>query len=487
MAREVSIGPSMATPIPQNTARFTPAEVARATGGVLVRDGRPLAGVSTDTRTLAPGALYVALRGETFDGHRFLPQATAAGAGGVLISTAGDLPPNGAVIRVPDTRVALGDLARFHRDRWASTDGRKVLAVGGSAGKTTTTRAVAALLDVLRPGEVQTTPGNLNNDVGLPMTLLLLDEHHHLAAVEVGTSHRGEIARLARIARPDAALVTLIAPEHTEGIGTLEDVADEEGDLFAALGADGFAIGNGDDPRVAAQIARAPGERRILYGFGESCDVRALAREVRGLDGSVLRVAREGAGAVAYEVPLAGEAGAYAALAALAAVRGLLGVDAPPEALREALLRVASVKDGRFAPETLADGTVLLDDTYNSNTGSALSSLKTARELADALGRRLVLVLGEMRELGELAPAEHDVVAAAAVEARPAALVAVNGEAQRFARAAEAAGIPAAFFATGEAAAPRVVEAVRPGDVVLVKASRGVRLETVAAALRVAR
>ncbi|HMM34239.1 MAG TPA: UDP-N-acetylmuramoyl-tripeptide--D-alanyl-D-alanine ligase [Thermoanaerobaculia bacterium] len=472
----------MATPIPQNTARFTPAEVARATGGVLVRDGRPLAGVSTDTRTLAPGALYVALRGETFDGHRFLPQATAAGAGGVLISTAGDLPPNGAVVRVPDTRAALGDLARFHRDRWASTDGRKVLAVGGSAGKTTTTRAVAALLDVLRPGEVQSTPGNLNNDVGLPMTLLLLDEHHHLAAVEIGTSHRGEIALLARVAKPDAALVTLIAPEHTEGIGTIEEVAEEEGDLFAALRADGCAIGNGDDPRVAAQIARAPGERRILYGFGEGCDLRAVARESRGLGGSLLHVARAGAEAVAYEVPLAGEA-----VAALATVRGLLGVDAPPEALREALLRVASVRDGRFAPETLADGTVLLDDTYNSNTGSALSSLKTARELADALGRRLVLVLGEMRELGDLAPAEHDVVAGAAVAARPPALVAVNGEAARFARAAEAAGVPAAFFETGEEAAPRVVETVRPGDVVLVKASRGVRLETVAAALRAAR
>lgn len=477
----------MATPIPQNTARFTPAEVARATGGVLVRDGRPFTGVSTDTRTLAPGALYVALRGESFDGHRFLPQAAAAGAAGVLISTAGDLPPNGAVVRVADTRAALGDLARFHRDRWASTDGRKVVAVGGSAGKTTTTRAVAALLDVLRPGEVQSTPGNLNNDVGLPMTLLLLDEPHHLAVVEIGTSHRGEIARLARVARPDAALVTLVAPEHTEGIGTLDDVAEEEGDLFAALGADGCAIGNGDDSRVAVQIARASGERRILYGYGEACGLRALSRESRGLAGSLLRVARDGGGAVDYEVPLAGEAGAYAALAALAAVRGVLGVDAPPEALREALLRVASVRDGRFAPETLADGTVLLDDSYNSNTGSALSSLRTARELADALGRRLVLVLGEMRELGPLAPGEHDVVARAAVAAGPAALVAVDGEAERFARAAEAAGIPASFFGTGEEAAPHVVGTVRPGDVVLVKASRGVRLETVAAALRAAR
>ena len=474
----------MATPIPQNTARFTPAEVARATGGVLVRDGRPLAGVSTDTRTLAPGALYVALRGESFDGHRFLPQAAAAGAAGVLISAAGDLPPNGAVIQVGDTRSALGALARFHRDRWASTDGRKVLAVGGSAGKTTTTRAIAALLDLLRPGEVVTTPGNLNNDVGLPMTLFLLDEHHHLAVAEIGTSHRGEMARLARVARPDAALLTLIAPEHTEGIGSLDDVADEEGDLLAALAPEGAAIGNGDDPRVVAQTGRSPARRRVLYGFGEGCDLRALSREPRGLSGSLVRAAWAGEEPVEIEVPLPGEAGTCAALAALAAARTLLGVAAPPELVRDALLRVASVRDGRFAAETLADGTVLLDDTYNSNTGSARSSLRTARELADSLSRRLVLVLGEMRELGALAPAEHEEVARAAVAAAPTALVAVNGEAERFARAADGAGIPSAFFATGEEAVPHVLSTVRPGDVVLVKASRGVRLETVTAALR---
>lgn len=477
----------MSTPIPPNAAPFTPAEVARATGGTLVRDGRPFVGVSTDTRTITPGALYVALRGESFDGHRFLPQATAAGAGGVLISTAGDLPSAGAVVRVADTRAALGALGRFHRDRWAAIGHRRVVTVGGSAGKTTTTRAIAALLDVLRPGEVHSTPGNLNSDIGLPMTLLLLDEHHHLAAVEIGTSHRGEISQLAAIARPDVGVLTLIAPEHTEGIGTLEDVADEEGDLFAALPSEGCAIGNGDDPRVVAQIERSPSTRRILYGFGESCSLRALSREPRDLSGSLVRVAFDGGQPQEYVVPLPGEAGTLAALAALAVARALLDVVAPAAALREALLRVASVRDGRFAVETLADGTVLLDDTYNSNTGSARSSLRTAREMADSLGRRLVVVLGEMRELGALAAREHDEVGRAAVAAAPAVLVAVNGEAARFAAAAAAAGIPASFHPSGEEAVATVLEAVRPGDVVLVKASRGVRLEAVASALRSAR
>ncbi len=477
----------MATPIPPNTAPFSPAEVARATGGTLVRDGKPFVGVSTDTRTITSGALYVALRGESFDGHRFLTRAAAAGAGGVLISTAGDLPPSGAVIRVADTRAALGALGRLHRDRWGSIGNRRVLAVGGSAGKTTTTRAIAALLEVLRPGEVHTTPGNLNNDVGLPMTLFLLDEQHHFAVVEIGTSHRGEISQLAAIARPDVGVLTLIAPEHTEGIGTLEDVADEEGDLFAALPPDGCAIGNGDDPRVVAQAGRSPAGRRILYGFGEGCSLRALSRAPRGLGGSLVRVAFESGEPMEYEVALPGEAGTLAALAALAAARALLEVVAPPAALREALLAVARVRDGRFAVETLADGTVLLDDTYNSNTGSAKSSLKTARELADALGRRLVLVLGEMREMGPLAVQEHEEVARAAVAADPALLVAVNGEAERFAAAAAGAGIAASFFPSGEEAVSHVLGAVRPGDVVLVKASRGVRLETVASALRAAR
>jgi UDP-N-acetylmuramoyl-tripeptide--D-alanyl-D-alanine ligase len=477
----------MATPIPPNAAPFTPAEVARATGGTLVRDGRPFVGVSTDTRTIRPGALYVALRGESFDGHRFLPQAAAAGAGGVLISTAGDLPSSGAVVMVADTRAALGALGRFHRDRWAAIGHRRLVTVGGSAGKTTTTRAVAALLDVLRPGEVHATPGNLNSDIGLPMTLLLLDEHHHLAAVEIGTSHRGEISKLAAIARPDVGVLTLIAPEHTEGIGTLEDVADEEGDLFAALPPQGCAIGNGDDQRVVAQIERSPSTRRILYGLGESCSIRALSREPRDLSGSLVRVAFDGGEPQEYEVPLPGEAGTLAALATLAVARALLDVVASPAALREALLRVASLRDGRFAVETLADGTVLLDDTYNSNTGSARSSLRTAREMADSLGRRLVVVLGEMRELGALAPQEHDEVGRAAVAAAPAVLVAVNGEAERFAAAAAAAGIPASFHPSGEEAVAFVLEAVRPGDVVLVKASRGVRLEAVASALRSAR
>ena len=477
----------MATPIPPNTAPFTPAEVARVAGGMLVRDGRPFVGVSTDTRTITSGSLYVALRGESFDGHRFLPQAAASGAGGVLISAAGDLPPSGAVVRVADTRAALGALGRHHRDRWAAIGNRRVVAVGGSAGKTTTTRAIAALLDVLRPGEVHATPGNLNNDIGLPMTLLLLDEHHHLAVVEIGTSHRGEISKLAAIARPDVGVLTLIAPEHTEGIGSLEDVAEEEGDLFAALPLEGCAVGNGDDPRVVAQIERSPAARRILYGFGETCTLRALSREPLGLAGSRVRVAFDGGEAVDYEVPLPGEAGTLAALAALAAVRALLGVAAPPAALREALQVVGRVRDGRFAVETLADGTVLLDDTYNSNTGSARSSLKTARELADALDRRLVVVLGEMREMGPLAAEEHEEVARAAVAARPAALVAVNGEAERFAVAAAGAGIAASFFPSGEEAVPHVLDLVRAGDVVLVKASRGVRLETVASALRSAR
>ncbi len=472
----------MATPIPTNRAPFTVGQVAAATGGTVLREGEPLHGVSTDTRTLESGALFVALTGESFDGHRFLGAATEKGAAGFVVSDASAAPAAGGVVLVPDTRKALGRLGWFHRERWGVSPGERTLvAIGGSAGKTTTTRAVAALLGVMRPGEVHATVGNLNNDVGLPMTLLGLEERHRLAVVEVGTSRRGEVADLARVALPNVAVVTLVAPEHTEGIGTLDDVANEEGDLFAALPRDGVAVGNADDARVVWQMQRSRARRRVMYGRVDGCDVKLLGRTVLGVSGSRIRVAL-GKRVATFETPLLGEAGVSAALAALAVAESVLG-PVPEGALEAALARVAGVRDGRLVPVELADGTVVLDDCYNSNSGSLAASLRTAREVADSLGRRLGLVLGEMREMGELAVQEHEAMARAAVASRPAWLVAVNGEAERFARAAEAAGIGAEFVATSDEAAPRVTARVRPGDVVLVKGSRGVALEKVVAAL----
>jgi len=474
----------VATPIPPNAAPFSVAEIAAVTGGIVVASGPDVAGVSTDTRTIRPGNAFVALVGESFDGHRFLEKAVASGATALLVSDSVPAPPGVAVVRVGDTLRALGQLGRHHRDRWGGSGSRTVVAVGGAAGKTTTNRSIAAVLSEGRPGEVHATPGNLNSYVGIPMALLMLEERHRLAVIEVGTNHRGEMAAKMPLVGADVGVLTLIAAEHTEGIGTIDDVAAEEGELFAALPERGLAVGNGDDPRVVEQLRRAPSRHRELYGRSEAARVRLLDRCPVGAAGSRVRVATPWRPEPVWlDVPLLGEAGVYAALAALAVADAVLPVPLAPEAVSRGLARVAGVRDGRLVPVPLADGTVVLDDAYNSNPGSLLASLRAAREVADALGRRLVLVLGEMRELGSLAPSEHDAMGTAAVATRPTALMAVNGEAERFASAARAAGVASEFVATSAEAAERVGAFVKAGDVVLVKGSRGVALEAVVAAL----
>lgn len=472
----------MATPIPQNLAPFTLDELARATGGRVLRDGPAVRGISTDSRTIAPGAAFVALVGERFDGHRFLDAAAQRGAAAFVVSREGALPPAGGVVLVEDGRAALGALARAHRDRWRAaahpSGPRSIVAVGGSAGKTTTTRAIAALLAGADRGDVHATAGNLNNAIGLPMTLLGLEDRHRFAVVEIGTNQRGEVASLARIAGPDLAVLTSIGVEHTEGLGTLEDVAAEEGDLVAALSPEGAALGNGDDVMVVEQLARAGSSRRITYGFGERADVRITGRRPIGVRGSSVRIERGGE-ALELVVPLLGEAGALAVAAAIAVADEVLGERLSAERAARAVARLAPPGDGRLSVLELPGGVVVLDDSYNANPLSMRSSIKTAVEMAGALGKRLILLLGEMRELGALAAAEHDALGELVGAAHPAALIAVGGEAARIARAAEAAGVRAWFAADADAAAARALEIVEGGDLVLVKGSRGIRMERI--------
>jgi len=487
--------PSMATPIPQNAASFTLDDIARITGGRVLRPGPDVRGISTDTRAIAPGAAFLAITGERFDGHAFLAQAAERGAAAFILALArgvvdddDELPPEGGVVLVPDTLAALGALARAHRERWAAAPHpagpRALVAVAGSAGKTTTTRTIAALLAGAGRGEVHATLGNLNNAIGVPMTLFGLEARHRFAVVEIGTNQRGEVATLASVARPDVAVVTAIGVEHTEGLGTLEDVAEEEGDLFAALPEVGIAVGNADDPHVVAQIGRAGARRRVGYGAAAGAAYRIAARRPEGLGGAAVRIERGGADAISLSVPLLGEAGALAAAAALGVVEELLGERLDPEQASRALLAMDLPADGRLTVIELADGTAILDDSYNANPVSMRASLRAAAELAEALGKRLVLALGEMRELGALSAAEHDALGAAAAAVRPAALLLVGGDAARAAAAAEAAGVGAVFVETSAEAAVRARELRIPGDLWLVKGSRGVRMERVVEALR---
>src|SRR5215813_13194508 len=267
--------------------RFSHAEVVAATGARPTATARtPFEGVSTDSRTLAPGALFVALRGERFDAHGFLADVVARGAAGAV--TQGGHPraavPSGfALYEVADTLQALGGLGRFHRRRFTMPLG----AVGGSNGKTTTKEMVGAILAVRGPA--LKTEGNLNNEVGLPLTLFRLRPEHAAAVVELGMNHPGEMARLTAVAEPDAALITTIQPEHLEGLGTLEGVADAEGELFAGLGERAAAVVNLDDPHVVRQGARAGG-RRLGFGRAAGAEVRLVEATPRGRSGLSLLI-----------------------------------------------------------------------------------------------------------------------------------------------------------------------------------------------------
>lgn len=472
----------MATPIPDNRVELSLADVLGATGGELATgsaDGE-VRGVTTDSRVDVAGKLFVALSGESFDGHRFVAAALAAGARAALVARPVDAPEGCAQIVVQDPLTALGDLARLHRRRW----GGKVVAVAGSAGKTTTRSAVGAALAGVAGDSVHAAPGNLNNRVGVPMVLFGVEARHGVAVVEIGTNQRGEVAELARVTEPDVAVLTLIAIEHSEGLGDLDDVEAEEGALFAALSSDATAIGNVDDARVKRQLERCPARRRLGYGHGPEATTRVVERRADDVRGATLileRSARGGRERITLQTSLLGSPGALAVAAAVTVADVVNGEAVPLEVLAPCFRGVGEA--GRLRPVELADGTLVLDDSYNANPVSVLAAVATAREIADGRGARLVLVLGEMRELGALSQREHARVGEALANSRAAALVAVAGDARHYVAAARHGGVDAEFAADADLATDLTLARVTAGDVVLVKASRGVRAERVVEAM----
>ncbi|HMJ51519.1 MAG TPA: UDP-N-acetylmuramoyl-tripeptide--D-alanyl-D-alanine ligase [Polyangiaceae bacterium] len=481
----------MATAIPPNRASFTVDEIARATGGRVVCSGEPSVGVCTDSRAIRDGAAFVALTGDKFDGHAFLASAVALGARTLVVSKddvgpwAGGAQP--AVVRVDDTRRALGALSHAHRARWGgAAPPRIVVAITGSAGKTTTKSVLARVLDAMAPGTVHATVGNLNNDIGVPMTLLGLDEAHHYAVVEVGTNARGEIASLAGITMPDAGVLTLVAAAHTAGLGSIEEVAVEKGALLAALPSGGLAVANADDARAVAQLARSSANTTFTFGFAEKSDYRVAIVESRGARGSRLSIVRR-SGTLEVDSPLLGEAGALAIAASLAVAEWAIGRAASVEEVQAALSPLAEEDDGRLSLLPLADGTLVIDDSYNANPASMGASLRAACDVAKRENRRLVVVLGEMRELGAMSTAEHEKLGQIVARAIVAEVISVGGEAERVTREAARAGKTAWFALDAEQAIGTVLSRVLPGDVVLVKGSRGVATEKIVRALVEAR
>jgi UDP-N-acetylmuramoyl-tripeptide--D-alanyl-D-alanine ligase len=455
------------------------ADAARAMGGALVQAGARgphFAGAATDSRGVGPGQLFFALPGARVDGFAFAGQAAAAGATGVVVDRTRGLPEgcaDVAVIAVDDPRRALGDLARAAR---AGFKGR-VVAVTGSNGKTTTKELCAAALRPL--GVALRTPGNLNTDVGLPLTILGAAGDEASWVLEMAMRARGEIAYLAEIARPDIGVITNVAGAHLETLGSIEEVARAKGELFATMatqGDRGQIVLPTEDPLIAAQAAAVPPARWLTFGGRGAGDVRVLDFIPAGVGGATVRYAVRGTPVIA-RLPLAGLHNARNGAAALA-VAAAAGV-APLAAAAE--LEKVTLPPHRAAPVP-AGGRTILDDCYNANPASMSAAL--AAVVAAAGGGRAFAVLGDMRELGPEAEARHRELGAEAA-ARLAGLVAVGEHAAAMVAGARAAGLSRAEVAPSpEAAAAAVGEWAAPGDWILVKASRGMRLERTVDALK---
>ncbi|MBX3649804.1 MAG: UDP-N-acetylmuramoyl-tripeptide--D-alanyl-D-alanine ligase [Burkholderiales bacterium] len=441
---------------------MTLATAATVVGGELCGADVHFSGVSTDSRSIRRGDLFVALHGERFDGHDFLAAITAAGAAAALVERARAAAAPLPVAAVADTTAALAALAAHWRRRFSIP----LIAVAGSNGKTTVKEMIAACL---RAGFGETavlaTRGNLNNHIGLPLTLLALREAHSAAVVEIGMNHPGETAQLAEIAAPTIALVNNAQREHQEFMHSVADVAEEHASLIRALPADGVAVINGDDAHAGIWEKAAASRQVRAFGLGGGACVRAACRP--GPTSSMLEVTTPEAQAV-FELPLAGEHNARNALAAIAAAT-VAGV--PLAACAGALSRFVAVK-GRLQVKTGLRGSVLVDDTYNANPDSVRAAIDV---LARMPGRRL-LVLGDMGEVGAQGAAFHEEVGAYARQRGIDALYALGELALASARAF---GSGACHYTRIEDLLADVGKDLGPQTALLVKGSRFMQMERV--------
>lgn len=418
-------------------------------------------GCSTDSRSCAPDQLFVALKGPNHDGHAHVAEASQRGAAAALVSRAVDarLP----LIRVGDTLDALGRLAAHWRDRFELP----VIGVTGSNGKTTVKEMLACILRAASP--LLATRGNLNNEIGLPLTLMELGDEHRLAVIEMGANHPGEIARLARLARPHVGVITQCAPAHLEGFGSVEGVARAKGELLANLDADGTAVINADD-RFAPLWRDLAGTRRCLsFGLDTPADVRATWQADDG--GSRIELAT-GAGPIEVLLPLPGRHNVANAAAAAATA---LAAGAALEAIASGLARMRPVP-GRLELKSAGPGVRIIDDTYNANPSSLEAALVV---LAEFPGRHW-LVLGDMAELGDDAPDFHRQVAALVREHGVERLLTI-GELSRL--TAASFGGNAQHHASMDELIAALKDSIEPDTTVLIKGSRSMGMERAVAAL----
>jgi UDP-N-acetylmuramoyl-tripeptide--D-alanyl-D-alanine ligase len=420
-------------------------------------------GYSIDSRTLAAGDLFFAVRGERLDGHDFVESALAKGAVGAVVAKdqSARFKQKNQLLVVDEPLLALQHLAAAVRRLW----GKPLIAVTGSAGKTTTKEAIAHVLATRHC--VLKSQGNLNNHFGMPLQLLKLEPEHDLAVVEMGMSHAGEITALAKLAQPDCGVVTMVAPVHLEFFDSIAAIARAKYELIAALHAGSIAVLNADDEYVS-QFGRDFHGKVVTFGLHKPADVSARNIEARGSLGSVFEVAANSDYAAAA-LPLLGEHSIYNAIAAVAV--GLqYGVS-----LHQVAASLATMAPGDKRGEILASGgATVINDCYNSNP-KALDNM--VRSLAQIPARRRIVVAGEMLELGPASEAMHRDCGQHMASYGIDKLLGVRGLAKSMVEAARGAGMKAEFVNTPEEAADWLRREIKTGDVVLLKASRGVRLE----------
>jgi len=473
--------PTTQTPLSLHPIPWTAAEIVAATGGDLLCGDlqQVFTGISIDSRSIVPGSLFVAIRGQVHDGHRFIPDVLAQGICGLVIDRAhtaamgaadmGPQPP--VVVVVRDTTRTIGDLAAYNRER----AGISVVAVTGSNGKTSTRELTTAV--VSRRYRTLSTSGNLNNEIGLPMTLLKLNRQHRWAVVELGMNHPGEIRRLAEICRPDLGIITNIASAHLEGLGSIEGVMRAKGELLEKMKPGGTAILNADDPKVS-ELAVSTDLNVVLFGLGADAAVRA---------GSI----ESAAGRIAFRLMLPQEAcditlaasGRFMVSNALAAaaVGFCLGFSA---AEIKAGLESFSGVNGRMRIIATRKKIQVIDDTYNANPASMMAAIAALAEFKRA--GRGILVAGDMLELGEQADALHRQVGAFAARSHIDRIYLTGDHVDAVRAGAEDEGFnPGRIFCgTREEILADLFRQLAPDDWVLVKGSRGMAMEKIVQGLK---
>ncbi|MBD9354479.1 UDP-N-acetylmuramoyl-tripeptide--D-alanyl-D-alanine ligase [Methylomonas albis] len=441
-------------------------EIAQAVNSKLIGEDREIPAVSIDTRTLQPGALYIAINGKNFDGHSFIDKAEQAGAEALLLERAA--PSALPQIIVADTHLALAELAGY----WRKTLPVKVAGVTGSNGKTTVKEMIAAIFAT--QGHTLSTQGNLNNDIGVPLTLLKLDDSHRYAVIEMGANHPGEIAYTSRYAQADVSVITNIGAAHIEGFGSIEGVAKTKGEIIESLGKDGVAVLNRDDAFYEFLLTLAGNRKHVSFGLSTTADVTALNIDT-ALDSQGFATCFElktATGSLPIRLHLAGVHNVKNALAA-ATVAMQFGIS--PADIKQGLEQLQPVT-GRMQPLLGSKGNIVIDDTYNANP----SSLKAALDVLTDCSGEAWLALGAFGELGPDSPAIHremgELIKAKSVQR----LFATGALAKH---AVEAFGDGGQFFDDQEQLIDTLTKAVTGKETLLVKGSRAQKMENVVAAM----